>query len=403
MKPVPRERSPALPPPADLGRQSRPNLQAPPSRRPRSLHARWYLYAPVALGLVLALAVVEMVLSSTGGPDASVAEKAPAGAHALTAHGSTSHGLSSHGSSAHPAHGRSVSLPKKPSPPPPPPPAPSPSPSPTVAPVTSVTNTVTVGSVRRNYVEFSSQALNARVPALVVLMGGNATPAQEESRDGLFPYVDAQQAVLVYPLDYRESWNAGACCGAARALGIDDVGFVQAVVHSLQGQPNIGPVYLIGYSNGGKMAYDVACKDPGLVSAFAVIAATPVVACPNGQPISLLDIDGTKDPLTAFDDSSPQHTQGGYRETSTTDEARAWARRDGCTGQPGATTIGSVVLTTWATCANGTAVELAGYQGGMHEWPPGGGSTPAAASLMWNFFTQPHASPTAAPGSPGLA
>ncbi|HEU5001502.1 MAG TPA: hypothetical protein VFW71_01820 [Actinomycetota bacterium] len=399
MKPIPREgsRVPSPGPPLRLTPQAY-------AVRPRRRYARWYLYAPVALGLILALAVVEMVLSSAGGPDASFAEKAQT---ATRTHASTSHGTSAHPSSGRPAHGRSVSLPKQPSPqppaPPPAPPAPSPSPSPTVAPLASVTNTVSVGSTQRNYVEFFSQALNAKVPALVVLMGGNASVAQEESRDGLFPYVYAQQAVLVYPLDYRESWNAGACCGAAEAQGVDDLGFIQQVVHSLQGQPNIGPIYLIGYSNGGKMAYDVACKDPGLVSSFAVIAAVPVVGCPNGAPISLLDIDGTRDPLTAFDESSPQHSANGFREASTTAEVHAWAKRNGCTGQPGSTTIGTVVLTTWATCANGTAVELAGYQGGMHEWPGPVGASPSAASLMWNFFTQPHAGPSAAPGSPGLA
>ena len=52
-------------------------------------------------------------------------------------------------------------------------------------------------------------------------------------------------------------WNAGACCGQPVALGLDDAGFIDAVVSSLVSSSapavNRSAVFLAGFSNGGFM------------------------------------------------------------------------------------------------------------------------------------------------------
>ena len=52
-------------------------------------------------------------------------------------------------------------------------------------------------------------------------------------------------------------WNAGACCGQPMALGLDDAGFIDAVVSSLVASSapavNKSAVFLSGFSNGGFM------------------------------------------------------------------------------------------------------------------------------------------------------
>lgn len=275
------------------------------------------------------------------------------------------------------------------------------------APLTPVTQTISVGGVARAYHVYASPAVTGKVPALVVLEGGYATVATEEARDGLIRFAEAGKAVLVYPFDTAESWNAGACCGQAQATHVDDVGFITTLVGALAAQPDIGPVYLIGYSNGGKLAFDVVCSDPGLVRGFAVIAASPVVACPGGAPVSLLAIDGTKDPIQAYDDAGPQHVTNGFKEPSVTDEVAAWVNRDGCSGRPAAVTMGTLVLEGWSPCSAGTVVQLGSYQGGQHEWPAGSPGTPSAADAIWAFFTQvipaQAQSPPAPAPPPGLA
>lgn len=297
------------------------------------------------------------------------------------------------------AHGKSVRLPEKsPSPSPPPPPSPSPSPSPSpVPPVTPQHFTMGVGGVTRNYIVYAQPGISGKVPALVVLQGANAATSVEIGRDDLIPFANAGQLVLVYAQPVKESWNAGACCESAQAQGINDVGFIDQLVTTIQGQSDVSSVYLAGYSNGGKLAYDVVCSNPGLVKAFAVIAATPTAPCPDGAPVSLVTMDGTNDPNQAYNSSSTQHTNGSFREASTVDEVNTWVKRDGCTSHS-EQKMGSMVLDSWSHCNGGTAVQLGSIVGGGHEWYGGAGSTPSDTDLIWAFLTQ--TVPAAQSGSP---
>jgi len=67
---------------------------------------------------------------------------------------------------------------------------------------------------------------------------------------------------ILLPRGVENSWNAGACCGKALALGLDDAGFIKAVTaHVLQERFRERPgmkVYLTGFSNGAFMASQIA-------------------------------------------------------------------------------------------------------------------------------------------------
>src|SRR5262249_3736281 len=67
------------------------------------------------------------------------------------------------------------------------------------------------------------------------------------------------------------AWNANTCCGNG---GIDDVGFIRAVVAAASGQANIDPqrVYVTGLSNGGAMSQRLACDAADLFAASAPMA-----------------------------------------------------------------------------------------------------------------------------------
>jgi pimeloyl-ACP methyl ester carboxylesterase len=73
-------------------------------------------------------------------------------------------------------------------------------------------------------------------------------------------------------------------------------------------------VDLVGYSNGGKLAYDVVCRRPSLVAAVAVVAAVPVAPCPAGAPVSLLQVARTADPQVRYD-GAPGATVNGFALT----------------------------------------------------------------------------------------
>ncbi len=250
------------------------------------------------------------------------------------------------------------------------------------------TRTIEVNGVPRTYdVVVPTRRAFAHVPVVVVLHGRAVTPAIEEVRDGFVPIARAGRVVLVYPAGHGQSWNAGACCGPAHAAGVDDVAFVDALIRSLRADPALAPsrVGLAGYSNGGKLAYDVVCQRPSLVSAVAIVAAVPVASCPAGAPVPLLQVAGTADPEVRYDGSAGS-TVSGFRQATVSEQVAAWRARDRCTGAAAVRVTGALRTETWTACAAGSRVQLATYVGGGHGWPIGDASTPPAATVIWQFL-----------------
>ena len=69
--------------------------------------------------------------------------------------------------------------------------------------------------------------------------------------------------ILVTPQGVEKSWNAGRCCGQARAakLNVDDVSFLRMVAADvLAAEPGVDPtrVYFAGHSTGCMMAQRMA-------------------------------------------------------------------------------------------------------------------------------------------------
>lgn len=240
---------------------------------------------------------------------------------------------------------------------------------------------------------FASPSIDTPVPAIVVLSGAYASLGKEEARDGLIPYAGAGKAIVVYPEDVHESWNAGACCGPAWAQDVDDADFIRLLVTTVQRRADVASVSLVGYSNGGKLAYEVVCTHPDLVDAFAVVAASPTAPCPAGPPVPLLVLGGTNDPIQAYSATSKQHVKHGFPEAPLVAEVAKWVRRDVCARRAEALVVGALSLKTWGSCAGGTAVQLASYLGEGHRWPPGGGGTPSAAATIWSFIADTASGP----------
>jgi polyhydroxybutyrate depolymerase len=269
-----------------------------------------------------------------------------------------------------------------------PPATPEPTPSAPPAPATGTTTTTVtldVSGLSREYqVIRPVQPVAPRIPALVVLHGVNASVDYEEQRDGLVPVAAEGQAILVYPAGYQESWNAGVCCDPAMSAGVDDVGFLEQVIQQISGDPGVDSarISLVGFSNGGRMAYQVDCADPGLVTTVIAILAVPVTPCSTSTPVSLLAIAAADDPEVPYG-SGTGAVEG---LTAITDVVSAWRGRDGCTDTTTAnSTAGQLVTAAWGDCRWGTQVELATYSTGGHVWQWGDGTTPSMGRLIWSF------------------
>jgi poly(3-hydroxybutyrate) depolymerase/peptidoglycan/LPS O-acetylase OafA/YrhL len=223
--------------------------------------------------------------------------------------------------------------------------------------------------------------LPASAPVIVVLSGINATPAVEIARDHLTSYVQSGQAELVYPAGYRKSWNAGGCCGKAAAAGIDDTGFIEALAAAVD-PGHKHPLDLVGYSNGGRLAYRIACTDPQLFGQIAVVKAMPQPGCVVSRPVTILQIDSTDDTAVPY-----QPGDKGKESPPATVQVARLESTDGCPATGTVQVHGSLRLTTWSDCADGTRLGFAVYGSGGHGFPQASGATPSAATVIWAFFT----------------
>ncbi len=111
-------------------------------------------------------------------------------------------------------------------------------------------------------------------------------------------------ALVVYPDGFERSWNAGTCCGTAAAEGVDDVGFLTAVLGDVASRERVDGrrVAIVGSSNGGMMAYRFGCERSDLVDVIVVMSGTNVApTCSLTRPVSLLHVHGAADTTVPFE------------------------------------------------------------------------------------------------------
>jgi len=241
-------------------------------------------------------------------------------------------------------------------------------------------STMQVGGMTRSYTTLTPRtALPASAPIIVMLSGLNASQSQEISRDELTPYVVAGDAEVVYPLAYRESWNATGCCSWAAAAGVDDTGFIEALAQKID-PGNARPIYLVGYSNGARLAYTIACTDPLLFDGIAAVKGDPEPWCNIAVPQKILQVAATDDtdvPYTAGE-------KGDFRESPDALVQNTTLKTDdGCSAKSEESSQGNMTLTTWPDCSDGSSVSFAVYTAGVHSYPRPPVSFPAASQVIW--------------------
>jgi polyhydroxybutyrate depolymerase len=259
---------------------------------------------------------------------------------------------------------------------------------PLVAPPGTVlsTRSVVVDGLRRTSVLVRPAGATPRaLPLVVVLHGRGQSPGAAVTVSDLGALAASGRAVLLYPEGLGASWNAGhGCCGPAAVRRPDDTAFVQAAVTDLREHVDIDDrrIALVGYSNGGKLAYALTCDPRGPFSALATYGAVPLGRCPGPappRPLSYLLAAGTADTVMPL----------GGREHGATPEppvatGLAWLRaRDRCTAPP----VAAGTTTTWH-CATGTRVVFRLYPGHGHAWPTNGDGPPMSA-VIGTFLSDP--------------
>lgn len=190
---------------------------------------------------------------------------------------------------------------------------------------------------------------------------------------------DREGFVVAYPDGFRRLW-------AARRLfaqGVDDIGFVSALINKLTNEHHIDPsrVYAAGISNGGFFSQRLAIELPGKIQALATVAATMPMAFAEVQslarPVSVMLIHGTQDPLVPFEGGRVKAGARG-RILSAPDSAVNRAQLNGCSTSPTVSFLPNRVedstrirVENWAPCLEKSEVLIYVVEGGGHTWPGG--------------------------------
>lgn len=235
------------------------------------------------------------------------------------------------------------------------------------APAGTERRTVTVGERSRAYL-LARPAPGATVQgAVLVLHAQNQTMAAAHAGYGL-GHLPGRGQLVAYLGGYGGSWNAGSCCGRARAEGVDDLGFLRQVVADLRTSgalPEGRPVSLLGYSSGAMLAYTAVCHaDLGLRLVVSV-AGTRGASCASARlPHRFVELHGARDATIPLDPPSRYSTVVGTTPVAARPATRTLAQAAGCTR----TVRSGSARTDDGGCRGGGVVRLLVPAGAGHQY-----------------------------------
>ncbi len=163
------------------------------------------------------------------------------------------------------------------------------------------------------------------------------------------------------------SWNAGTCCANATTSQENDMLFVSTVLDHVAESYSIDQsrVWVMGHSNGGMMAYRLACDLSEKITAIAVVTGALMdPTCVPTKPVSIFHIHGNLDPTVPF------HGGGKFETPSIFHTVQDMAFRNSCAGNPKESSDAIEERYTW-NCTNGVETQLVNYQDQSHGWVNG--------------------------------
>ncbi|OWY21421.1 T9SS C-terminal target domain-containing protein [Sphingobacteriales bacterium UPWRP_1] len=267
----------------------------------------------------------------------------------------------------------------------------------------SIDRTMLYDGLLREYRIYLPEVYDGSQPASLLfnLHGYGSNNLQQFIYGDFRAIADTANVILCLPNGTADAfgslrWNSGF------ETGVDDVGFISALIDSLSAEFNINPahIYSTGMSNGGFMSYTLACELGNRIAAIASVTGTmttfQAANCMPYRPIPVLEIHGTADETVPYDGSA---------EFLGIDSLIAyWTGENECPDAPAVTPLpnnntsdGSTVERfDYYNCTAGTQVVLYKVYGGSHSWPgsiillSGTNRDFSASTAVWNFFRQFH-------------
>ena len=152
---------------------------------------------------------------------------------------------------------------------------------------------------------------NVALPLVIVLHGHSASGALQLAYTRLANLVDEHNAFVMAPdgltnEEGNQFWNATSACCDFYDSGVDDAGYLRGLIDEVSSVYKIDPrrIFLWGHSNGGFMAYRMACDHADVIAGIVSLAGAmhlDPADCNPSEPVNVLQIHGDQDSTVLFD------------------------------------------------------------------------------------------------------
>jgi polyhydroxybutyrate depolymerase len=286
--------------------------------------------------------------------------------------------------------------------------------------------TLTVDGLERTYIVHVPDGAKAddALPVVLMLHGAGGTAAGGAERYGWNEKADEESFLAVYAdasrrdqsspasfVDNPQAWNDGSGRGQAGRNDVDDVGFINALLHDLISRFGVdeGRLYVTGFSSGASMTYRLGVELADRVAAIAPVSGQLwLEEAELTRPVPMLSIAGEADPLNPLEGGEIMPVVfpgvGGAARYSEykppiQDSVDRWAALVECPAEATALEAqAEVTAIRYGSCAEGSEVLFYIVDGMGHVWPgatqselPGAAVGPFsnaldATSVIWEFF-----------------
>lgn len=239
-----------------------------------------------------------------------------------------------------------------------------------------------IGGVARTYEVFEP---SGSPQGMVMVLHHLDGTAEQMKLLGFNRYAAKERFVVVYPEAMHGRWTP------------EDLDYLKKLADTLLEKYQLtNGIYVVGASSGGMMAQGFAAQYSEMVRAAAAVGSTlPTGIVIPENPVSMLFINGTNDPLVPF--------QGGNGFLPVIEAPRFWIQANQCdptdpmgSREPFPSGDGTIINQEVFKSSNGAEVIFYVIEGGGHSWP-GGPILPEAffgktclhmnaTDTIWNFF-----------------
>lgn len=203
------------------------------------------------------------------------------------------------------------------------------------------------------------------LPLVFDLHGFGGTRVLHRLNAGLDIIAEQEGFLVVYPDGLNNRWNA-----EIGADGADDVGFIRALVEKVSVDHVVAAeqVYATGFSQGGMMAYRLACQAADVFAAVAPVAGGIIVGtenlCQPSRAVPVLSFRGDTDQIVPFDGGVVAGVMPQVSVLSADDSLVFWRTLNACSGSEQVEVLGPMSsCRTHTTCEDNSIISFCTVSG----------------------------------------